>query len=88
MKISVYSSHRPDVCGEWEKEDVERELRELGVTGVDWVDWVLDHAFADEEGLPAGAVKELLAWSSSGRGAGSVVVTLPSDGSTVSVVMT
>lgn len=86
MKISIYSSNRPDVCGEWEKEDVERELRELGVEGFDWIDWVLEHALVDLD-VDLAALRRLLEWSNGWWLGGSVSLTDPKYGHSLMVSM-
>lgn len=87
-KITAYSTRGHSTIGSWPKTEIEKEIEKSGTKDIGWVECALSKVFAGEKDVPIKAVETLLAWSSSGRGAGSVVVSLPSDGSTVSVVMT
>lgn len=90
-KLSVYSVGKAGLVGSWTKDAVEKEIDEKDAFPArdgEWVERALSKALAGEKDLDLGAVASVLKWSASGMPSGGVTFTRPSDGATVSVLLT
>lgn len=57
-----YSAHA-DFIGEWNKGDIEEEMRDLEVeitSQIEWIEWVLSHNFDNMDDLPNGVYDAIL----------------------------
>ena len=62
MKLKITCNTGPDIPGEWDKAEVEEEMKDLGMEvteGDEWLEYVLGHVFIDAV-LPSGVYDALL----------------------------
>ncbi len=62
MNLKITCNTNPDIPGEWNRADVEQEMKEVGieVNGNDeWLEYVLGHVF-DEVVLPPGVYDAIM----------------------------
>lgn len=80
-KLRVYCPTDVDLCGSWNKDETEQEMKELGQTpkGSDWIVWLFDHLFADSK-LNMESLKDVLVWS-----AGRMEIASPTDGRAITI---